>query len=82
MANGTSPATRSARGWSASAVATHAFPKPGRYKVILKVRDKRWHTTSRTMHTLQVGDPRTVKATAPHGKGDTTTGDKHGKGVH
>ena len=73
------------KGWSPSAVATHVFAKAGRYKVILKVRDKRWHTTSRTMHTLQVGDPRAVKPPAAKpgaSGGHPATGDKHGKGVH
>ncbi|PIE19455.1 MAG: NADH-quinone oxidoreductase subunit L [Proteobacteria bacterium] len=73
--------------WSPSATAGHVFQRPGRYRVILKVRDKRWHTTSRKTITLQVGDPkarRKQKAKAHGAKHAASTPGHagHGKGAH
>ncbi|MCK5798846.1 MAG: NADH-quinone oxidoreductase subunit L, partial [Deltaproteobacteria bacterium] len=47
--------------WTPSATATHVFAKAGRYRVTLKVRDVRWHTTRRKVLILEVGDPKAEK---------------------
>ncbi len=77
------------RAWSIKPVASFSYPKPGRYRVVMDVRDKRWGTDARETRVIDVIDPNAPKKTPGKKKAPTTKSGgqkagahKAGKGAH
>ncbi|MBW2731802.1 MAG: NADH-quinone oxidoreductase subunit L [Deltaproteobacteria bacterium] len=64
-----------AQRWSKRQMANFIYKKPGRYRVVMDVRDTRWHTQARETQVIDVIDPNAPKVPV---SGSST----HGKGVH